>query len=489
MKQTTIAIATLVLLALVAAPAHAAPRDRAILDTLTSELARAKSGLKLEEFDPPYFISYTLKVQEQHIIKGSSGGIYYSSPSSSSDLAVQVRIGSYEFDNTNPEEPDLFPPYPYGDEFERVWALLHAPLGSDEASLFALRRRLWLLSDIIYKQALSEYMDKKAKKVRILQTEQIPNFSREEPQVYIEPQGSFDFKPSLWERVVRDEGLYLASFPEIRKNDISVKATRIRRYFVNTEGTRIADSHELFVFHAQVQALADDGMPVENFFTRYSRSLDDLPTPKEIHRGIEEMVKETLALIKAPTIEPYTGPALLDASVCAVFFHEAIGHRLEGERQRSHEEGQTFAKKLGERIVPEFISVIDDPTLRRWENGDYLNGYYLYDDEGVKAQRVVLVEDGILKGFLLSRTPIKGFLHSNGHGRAASYLKPVARMANTIVLSKKQRPWDELKQMLIEMAKEKGKPFGLIIKKARWGETYTRRRWIQAFRNHPILIY
>jgi len=462
--------------------------EHKILNIMEEELSKAKNELKLEDFDPPYFVSYTIKSEANYTIMGSSGGIYLSWPARYSNLATQIRVGSYELDNTNPEEPEMFP-FPHGDGFKELWRLLRAPIKSDKESLFALRRRLWLLSDIIYKQAISGYMDKKAKRVQTLQTEQIPDFSKEKPQVYIEPPKTFDFDSDFWERVVQKEGLYMASFTELRKSNISVKASRTNRYFVNSEGAKIADGQELFMLHAEVQALADDGMPIENFYTHYSRSLKDLPSPDEIHEEIEKMVQETLALREAPTIEPYTGPALLDASVCGVFFHEAIGHRLEGERQRSHEEGQTFAKQVGEKIIPEFISVIDDPTLSRWESGDYLNGHYLYDDEGVKAQRTVLVEDGILKNFLLSRTPIKDFLHSNGHGRAESYLKPMARMANTIVVSKKQLPWEELKKMLIDMAKEKGKPFGLIVKKAEWGETYTGRRWIQAFRNHPTLIY
>lgn len=458
-----------------------------IFDAMESELSRAKSKMKLEGFEPPYFISYTLKVQEGYSIEGSNGSIFSKTPLNKSSLAVIVRVGSYQFDNYDPERAGEI--FPYSESSREFFELLDAPITIDKGSLLALRRRLWLLTDIAYKNSISAYLEKKAKSVQLLEAESIPDFSQEEPQTFIEPVKKFNFDVSRWEKIIAQEGAYLASFPDIRRHNISVKAYQIRRYFLNSEGTRISDVSEFFVLSAECQALAVDGMPIKNFYATYSRSLEDLKSQSEIHNEIEKMVKETLALREAPIIEPYTGPALLDASVCGVFFHEAIGHRLEGERQRAHDEGQTFTKKLGEKIIPEFLSVIDDPTMLRWENGDYLVGFYRYDDEGVKAQRVNLIEDGILKNFLLSRTPIKGFPNSNGHGRAASFQRPMGRMANTIVLSKNAYSWQELKEKLIEMTRQRGLPFGLIIKKATGGETATRKESIQAFRNSPILIY
>jgi len=459
----------------------------AIFDAMEKELLRAKNELKLEEFGPPYFVGYTLRVQEGYSLNGSSGAIFSKTPINKSSLSVLIRVGSYQFDNYDPEEPGEI--FPYSESSEEFFELLDAPLGADKNSRFALRQRLWLLSDIAYKNAISSYLEKKAKQMRLLESEPIPDFSQEDPQVYIEPAKKFNFDGGFWKDVITREGAYLASFPEIRKHSINIRAYQVRRYLLNSEGTQISDNSEFFILIVECQALAIDGMPIRNFYTSYSRSLDDLPKPEEIRKGISKMVEETLLLREAPVIEPYTGPALLDASVCGVFFHEAIGHRLEGERQRAHEEGQTFAKKLNEKIIPEFLNVVDDPTMLRWNNSDYLVGYYRYDDDGVKAQKVTLIENGILKNFLLSRTPIVGFSKSNGHGRAASFQKPMGRMANLMVLSNKTDKWENLKKKLIEMTRQNHLAFGLIIKKATGGETLTQKVAIQAFRNRPVLIY
>ena len=151
------------------------------------------------------------------------------------------------------------------------------------------------------------------------------------------------------------------------------------------------------------------------------------------------MASDLSALRAAPLAEPYSGPALLSGRAAAVFFHEVLGHRVEGQRQRGRDEGQTFTKKVNEKILPEFLSVTDDPTLRTL-GGTELSGFYRYDDEGIPAARVEVVKDGILKNFLMGRLPVKNFSNSNGHGRAQSGLMPVGRQGNLIVTSSKTIP-------------------------------------------------
>src|SRR6185312_12179085 len=175
---------------------------------------------------------------------------------------------------------------------------------------------------------------------------------------------------------------------------------------------------------------------------------------------------------------------ILEPDASGVLFHEAVGHRLEGERQEGESEGKTFRGQIGKQVLPAFLSISDDPTLASFK-GEPLNGNYLFDEEGVKAQRVPLIENGVLKNFLLSRKPTEGFSQSNGHGRAASGRKPVARMANLLVESKKQVSHDELKRMLIAEAKRQGKPFGLIIRDINGGNTNTSSFGYQAFKGIP----
>ena len=171
-----------------------------------------------------------------------------------------------------------------------------------------------------------------------------------------------------------------------------------------------------------------------------------------------------------------------------MFFHEVLGHRLEGQRQRGDEEGQTFAKKVNQKILPDFLSVVDDPTLHAL-GGVELNGYYQYDDEGVPGQRAEVVKDGVLKGFLMSRLPVQGFAESNGHGRAQEGLMPVGRQANLIISSTHTVPDAQLRQMLIDEVKRQNKPYGLFFEDIAGGFTLTTRFLPQAFQILPIMVW
>ena len=183
-----------------------------------------------------------------------------------------------------------------------------------------------------------------------------------------------------------------------------------------------------------------------------------------------------------------TGPAILLNRASGVFFHEIFGHRIEGHRQKDVTEGQTFAKKIGELVLPEFISVLDDPTAAKHGDVD-LRGYYLYDDEGVRASKVTLVDKGVLKTFLLSRSPVEGFVKSNGHGRRQPGAACVSRQANLIVRSTNQVPFARLREMLIEECNKQGKPHGLLFEDISGGFTTTGRRGPQSFKVQPIVVY
>jgi TldD protein len=192
--------------------------------------------------------------------------------------------------------------------------------------------------------------------------------------------------------------------------------------------------------------------------------------------------------VRAPTVEPFVGPAILSGRAAGVFFHEIFGHRVEGHRQKDETEGQTFTKSVGLPVLPDFLSVLFDPTRRTLDAVD-LNGYYSYDDEGVKARPVPVVENGILKTFLMSRSPIKGADHSNGHGRRQPGLEVVSRQSNLIVESKKQVPDKRLREMLVEEIKRRGKPYGLYFEQVTGGYTTTQRRGLQAFTVIPLMVY
>jgi predicted Zn-dependent protease len=219
-----------------------------------------------------------------------------------------------------------------------------------------------------------------------------------------------------------------------------------------------------------------------------AETAEGLPPQAEMEAAIRELGTSLEALRKAPVTEPFDGPAILSGRAAAVFFHEVLGHRLEGQRQRGTEEGQTFTKEVGQAVLPSFLSVADDPTLTTFGK-TWLSGNYEYDDEGQKARRVELIQDGVLKNFLMSRLPIASFSASNGHGRAQTGKVPIGRQGNLIVTSTKMEPENKLRKQLIEEAKKQGKPYGLYFEDISSGFAVTQRSSPQAFQVIPLVVW
>jgi len=278
------------------------------------------------------------------------------------------------------------------------------------------------------------------------------------------------------------------NYKELTNADIVITAQQETVYFVNTEGTKYIRDELLYSIDAQVVARAEDGKEITNYRNLYYVSPEDIPSVEEIKSVVKEMIEETLEMRNAEVLSPVSVPALLEPEAAGVVFHEAVGHRLEGERQIDDDEGQTFKEKVGQKVIPAFLSIIDDPSKKSL-NGTHLMGYYPFDDQGVPGERVVLIENGVLKNFLLSRTPVNGFERSNGHGRASYGRAPIARMSNTIIESNAEYSKEQLKELLIEEVKRQNKPFGLLIKSMKGGETNTSSYNFQAYRATPVVIY
>jgi predicted Zn-dependent protease len=231
-----------------------------------------------------------------------------------------------------------------------------------------------------------------------------------------------------------------------------------------------------------------DGMDLGTMATFEAADPEHLPKLSELEASARQVSSDLEKLIDAPVVEPFVGPAILSGRAAGVFFHEIFGHRVEGQRQRDENEGQTFTRSVGKPVLPDFLSVVFDPTRRAFDGID-LNGWYAYDDEGVKARPVTVVESGILKTFLMSRMPIKGFDHSNGHGRRQPGFDIVARQSNLIVESKNRVPEAKLREMLIAEIKRQAKPYGLYFRDVTSGYTTTRRRGLQAFTVVPVVVF
>jgi TldD protein len=293
---------------------------------------------------------------------------------------------------------------------------------------------------------------------------------------------------AAWEQRVRALSKVFREYPDVYQNVVMLTVQNETDYFASSEGSRVVTPHLQARLVAFAVTRADDGMDLFRAQTFEAETVAGLPGQAELEAAMRELGKSLEALRKAPVTEPFDGPAILSGRAAAVFFHEVLGHRLEGQRQRGDEEGQTFTKEVGKEVLPKFLSVADDPTLTTFGN-TWLSGSYSYDDEGQKARRVDLIEDGVLKTFLMSRLPIASFSASNGHGRAQTGRVPTGRQGNLIVTSTKSVPETELRKQLIEEAKKQGKPYGLYFEDISSGFAVTTRSSPQAFQVIPLVVW
>jgi len=453
-----------------------------ILESMQSELERALGRLRLKGYEAPYFIAYSVRDYEQHEISGRFGAVVTRSQGRSRQAAVEVRVGDYQLDNTSSDHESAFD---VGDP-DGYEPPTEAPLDDDPE---ALRGALWLLTDSKYKQALAAYAKKRGRRATtVVEDENLPSFSREKAAKHADPPVTLAFdEPQVAERV-RHASAQFKAYPDLFDASVKITADRVTRYFVNSEGSRVIGERTIYSTHLTAATRAKDGMLLEHEKDFYSAGAGELPDDAALTKSIALLATELRALRDAPVIDPYTGPALLMEEAAGVFFHETVGHRLEGERQNDEKEGRTFKGQVGKRVLPEFLSVIDDPTVRA-VGKQTLNGYYTFDDEGVPARGVTLIDGGVLRDYIKSRTPIAGSLHSNGHGRAEGTAAPMGRMANLFVRSKRQVPVEKLKAMLLEEVRKQGKPFGLIITDITGGSTNTTNYGYQAFKGQPRLVY
>jgi len=269
---------------------------------------------------------------------------------------------------------------------------------------------------------------------------------------------------------------------------VSVEAQRVANTQVTTEGTRLEHGRMFARLFITARGKAADGMDLSTMETFEADDPAKLPKDAEILAAVEKAGAHLTNLLRAAPADPFVGPAILSGRATGVFFHEIFGHRIEGHRQKDESEGQTFTKSVGKPILPEFLSVIFDPT-RHDQDGVALNGTYTYDDEGVKARKVTVVENGILKTFLMSRAPIDGFPQSNGHGRRAPGNEVVSRQSNLFLESSRKVSDAELRKMLIAEVKKQGKEYGLYFDQVTGGYTTTARRGLQAFTVIPLVVY
>ncbi len=449
-----------------------------VLQTIADETVANLAGLRRPGSPRPYYISNLLRHQAGSKVRATYGAVFQSREWQKADLFSDVRVGSYRLDQVLDGGLDRDPQEDFSTAFSE------APLDLGDRGL---RYALWKLMQLRYEEALGAYYDKR----KVMVEQRLPrsaSFSHEERLEWVEPVEPLRFPTARWEEEARRVSEVFTRHAFVFDPQVSYWGNAQTRFFASSEGSRFVSRDSYYQLSIQAWVRGADGIYVPGGLDWYGRAESELPGVDEALAAAEELVVYLEQLQQARPLGAYVGPALLSGQAAAVFFHEAVGHRLEGERLVSRREGKTFLGKLGERILPEYIHLEDDPT-RVEIDGKPLFGHFRVDDQGVAPERTPLVEAGRLVGYLKSRLPVPGSPRSNGHARAEGVASPMARMGSLIARSEQQHTWDELVELLRAECRRQKKRDGLIIERVVGGETSTDAYDFQSFKGEPSRVW
>jgi TldD protein len=462
-------------------PEPAGASEAPVLQAMRAELDRSFTQLKAQGRSAPYFLAYQVSEVQVANISSELGALLASDDLHARRLDVDVRVGDPKLDNTH----SLRDRGSYAG-FSRLSRTSQVAIEDDVP---ALRASLWLATDERYKDAVERLVKIKSERAIDVQDEDnSDDFSVEKPGMFLGAPAKLVLDRGAWEARTRELSKLFRARPEILQGKVDLRVLAETRYMTSSEGAVLQRGSTNARVTLVVQAKADDGMDLQLMDTADASSVDKLPDQAALSVRAKKLMEQLIALRTAPVADAFVGPAILDGRAASVFFHETFGHRVEGHRQKDDDEGQTFAKKINHRVMPEFIDVWDDPSVRAL-NGIELNGSYPFDDEGIAGQRVSLVSKGVLSAFLMSRSPARGFVRSNGHGRRSPGEEIVARQGNLVVEPARVYTPEKLKKMLLEEVAKQGKPYGLRLAEVDGGYTTTMREQIQAFKVRPVIVY
>lgn len=443
----------------------------AVEQTLVSELDRAL-GVLDQQPEKPHYIA--LAVADSSIWRTSArdGTLATRDEDRQRTLDVDLRVGDPSLDSTHPLR---------GFSSLEGSSRSRIRLPADGGTEASLRHAVWHELDKQYRgHAQRIVMIRAERTVKVEQEVLADDFEPREPVVERQEVDEIDVDLDAWGEILVDLSERLDEAEIVNESETSLSVNRVVKTFVDTEGTRLVHGTTHARLSLSAETVADDGDVVTVYRAFDVHDPASLPDAAVLDAWVTEATTHLGDLRDAPRGTPYSGPVLLEGKATAVFFHEVFGHRVEGHRQKRESEGRTFAAKTGESILPAFIDVYDDPTLTRWGEVD-LNGHYAFDDEGVPAQRAVLVEDGRFAGFLMGRSPLPETNGSNGHGRRQSGNAPVSRMGNTIIEASKTVSAAQLRRKLRAEVRAQGLEYGYVVTDIDGGFTMTGRITPNAF--------
>lgn len=448
-----------------------------MLEILSNELMRNFKTLKKQK-PPVYYLSYQLRVMKELNLIAVAGDLSQNTKGSFGWLDVDARVGSTQTDNTH--------------ELKGFWNKYRLEGGvvpTDQKSRRALRHLLWRSTQKAVEKAQDDYNNVVSnKQVSSASLDPSDDFVPPQKQLFCQTHPEITYDRQEIANRLKEISALVKEYNFIDKSAFAFSLSQEDTFFVNSVGSRLRTPRILGRYSFMIQAQTPEGMILERNAIYDGVKMEDFPSLETMKEDFARMAQELKALLAAPAMEPYTGPVILKNRASGVFFHEILGHRLEGHRQKSDSFGQTFTNRVGKQVVSPILNVSDNPLLSQFQ-GVPLRGYYLFDDEGNPAQNVTLIEKGILKNFLMSSSPIKNFSQSNGHGRKEFGYRAVSRMGNTIITPVKAVSYEELEKQLLAEIKRQNKPYGLIIDDISGGFTMTETSAPQAFKVNPLLVY
>ncbi len=447
--------------------------------------ARRALSMRVPGFPSPYYCSFLLKDVDTFNTWASAGSTGRSQTDRNRTVCCDLRVGSYEYDQVTDgglRETD--------DELES--SSFHT-LPIDDSSFDGLRITLWRLLESKFREALADYNERQASRISTPDPNKgIRSFVRVKRASSRRHSKLDTVDYDRWSKFCKRASLWMSMLPRLSGSWVEFDASQETRIFVSTEGSVTVQSSQVISLSANLHKLTREGSRLEQELVINVGAVKELPDMARFKKLVLEKYEQLMRLSRARKIHAFSGPVLLCPGPAGLLFHEAVGHRLEASRLLSSGEGQTFKDQEGKEILKLPITIRDDPSMHSYR-GKKCIGAYTYDDEGVRGRNAVLIEDGILKGFLTTRAAFKKGKHeSNGHARTKQHQRPISRMAVTIVEGKKGLSFDRLKARLIQEIKRQKKPFGLIVYETNGGETDTTNYDFQAFSGdiaYATLVY